>query len=165
MEPDRVFDGPRVSVIMPCRNGLPFLVEALGSLQAQTYENWELLFVDGASTDGSVEAVVAMFPDVYAYPPEPGDMPVFHQALSEVPISVRLIEPEYSPRYLWLDLTVEHLREAGADVQVRFLRQARAGFHFEPDPTAMEIETQSTFPALLRETLATMERSTQCTKR
>jgi len=76
MEPDRLSDGPRVSVIMPCRNGLPFLTDALRSLQAQTYENWELLFVDGASTDGSVEAVRARFPDarILAAPdvPPPG---------------------------------------------------------------------------------------------
>lgn len=52
-----------MSVILPCRNGLPFLSEALDSLRAQTYRKWELLFVDGGSTDGSVDAAVSAVPE------------------------------------------------------------------------------------------------------
>ena len=113
--------------------------------------------------EGRFLGVVVMFPDVYAYPPAPGEMPVFHPVLDDVPISIRFLEPEYSPRYLWLDLTVEHLRGAGADVQVRYLPRVRAGFHFEPEPTAREIELQSGFPALLRETLSSMGSTEGCT--
>lgn len=42
-----------VSVIMPCHNGASFLRQAVESVLAQTYSDWELLIIDDASTDGS----------------------------------------------------------------------------------------------------------------
>ena len=42
-----------VSIIMNCRNGEQFLRESLNSIIAQTYKNWELIFVDNMSTDNS----------------------------------------------------------------------------------------------------------------
>jgi glycosyltransferase involved in cell wall biosynthesis len=44
---------PLVSVIMNCYNGEPFLAEALESVRRQTYDHWEIVFWDNASTDGS----------------------------------------------------------------------------------------------------------------
>jgi glycosyltransferase involved in cell wall biosynthesis len=44
---------PLVSVIMNCYNGEKFLREAIDSVYAQTYKNWEIIFWDNASTDGS----------------------------------------------------------------------------------------------------------------
>ena len=44
-----------VSIIMNCYNGEKYLREALDSIQAQTYKNWELIFWDNQSTDKSVE--------------------------------------------------------------------------------------------------------------
>ena len=43
-----------VSVIMPCHNGSAFLRQAVDSVLTQTYQDWELLIIDDASTDGSV---------------------------------------------------------------------------------------------------------------
>ncbi|MDC0535725.1 glycosyltransferase [Francisellaceae bacterium] len=43
-----------VSVIMPNYNGAKFLADAIRSVQAQTYSNWELLIVDDYSDDQSV---------------------------------------------------------------------------------------------------------------
>jgi glycosyltransferase involved in cell wall biosynthesis len=42
---------PRVSIGLPVYNGMPFLVETLESLLAQTYADFELLISDNASTD------------------------------------------------------------------------------------------------------------------
>lgn len=42
-----------VSVIMPCYNAAPHLPASVGSLQAQTHTNWELVIVDDGSTDDS----------------------------------------------------------------------------------------------------------------
>lgn len=42
-----------VSVIMPCYNAAPHLPASVGSLQAQTRPNWELVIVDDGSTDDS----------------------------------------------------------------------------------------------------------------
>ena len=44
---------PRVSVIMNVRNGASFLREALDSVLAQTFQDWELIVWDDCSTDDS----------------------------------------------------------------------------------------------------------------
>jgi len=44
---------PLVSIIMNCRNGESYLREAIDSIYAQTYDNWEIVFFDNASTDNS----------------------------------------------------------------------------------------------------------------
>lgn len=42
---------PKVSVIIPVYNGEKFLSEAIESVMAQTYPDWEIIAVDGGSTD------------------------------------------------------------------------------------------------------------------
>ena len=42
---------PLVSVVVNCYNGEKYLKEALDSIYAQTYKNWEIIFWDNASTD------------------------------------------------------------------------------------------------------------------
>lgn len=44
---------PHVTVLVNCRNGEAYLVEALNSIFAQTYTDWEIVFWDNLSTDGS----------------------------------------------------------------------------------------------------------------
>ncbi len=44
---------PLVSVVMNCYNSDRFLKEAIDSIYAQTYQNWEIVFWDNASTDNS----------------------------------------------------------------------------------------------------------------
>lgn len=46
---------PAVSVIMNCYNGSEYLREALDSVYAQTIGDWEIVFWDNASTDGSAD--------------------------------------------------------------------------------------------------------------
>ena len=52
--PDKTLTDGLVSVIMPMHNSSCFLREAIESVQAQTYPDWELLIVDDASTDESI---------------------------------------------------------------------------------------------------------------
>lgn len=49
-----------VSVVMPVYNCADFIVETVRSLQAQTYEKWELVAVDDCSTDNSAEIVLSL---------------------------------------------------------------------------------------------------------
>ena len=44
---------PAVSVIMNCLNAEPYLREAIDSVVAQTYPDWEIIFWDNASRDAS----------------------------------------------------------------------------------------------------------------
>jgi len=46
---------PTVSILMNCLNGARYLREALDSVFAQTYTDWEILFWDDASTDESAK--------------------------------------------------------------------------------------------------------------
>jgi len=46
---------PLVSIIMNCYNGEKYLREAIDSIYAQTYQNWEIVFWDNLSTDNSAE--------------------------------------------------------------------------------------------------------------
>jgi glycosyltransferase involved in cell wall biosynthesis len=50
-----VKEEPKVSVIMNCLNGARYLSEAIDSVYAQNYDNWEVIFWDNASTDNSAE--------------------------------------------------------------------------------------------------------------
>ena len=45
---------PEISVITPAHNSEPWVDEALDSLQGQTFSDWELIFVDDGSTDGTL---------------------------------------------------------------------------------------------------------------
>lgn len=63
---------PLVSVIINCYNGEKYLREAIDSVMAQTYENWELVFWDNQSTDSTRE-IVESYGDSrihYFYAPE-----------------------------------------------------------------------------------------------
>lgn len=46
-----------VSIIMPSYNTAQYIGESIKSVQAQTYENWELIIVDDCSTDNTDTAV------------------------------------------------------------------------------------------------------------
>ena len=44
----------RVSVITPAHNSEAYLAEALRSVEAQTFTDWEVVVADDASSDGTV---------------------------------------------------------------------------------------------------------------
>lgn len=46
---------PKVSVLMPVRDGAEWLAEAIESVRVQTLEDWEILAVDDGSTDATRE--------------------------------------------------------------------------------------------------------------
>ena len=46
-----------VSIITPMYNSEKFIDATIQSVQSQTYQNWEMIIVDDASTDRSVEIV------------------------------------------------------------------------------------------------------------
>jgi glycosyltransferase involved in cell wall biosynthesis len=50
---------PSISVVLPTHNGAKFLDQAIGSVVAQTWEDWELLVVNDASTDSTAQKIEA----------------------------------------------------------------------------------------------------------
>lgn len=60
-------DKPLVSIIMNCYNSDKYLNEAIESVLAQTYENWEIIFWDNASTDKSPEIAKSFAPKLKYY--------------------------------------------------------------------------------------------------
>jgi teichuronic acid biosynthesis glycosyltransferase TuaG len=56
---DKPIQEPTVSVVMPVYNGEAFIADSIISVIHQSYQNWELIVVDDASVDTSVERVKA----------------------------------------------------------------------------------------------------------
>lgn len=48
---------PQLSVVMPVRNGLPFLDDSVRSILGQTFADFELIVLDDASTDATLAAL------------------------------------------------------------------------------------------------------------
>jgi glycosyltransferase involved in cell wall biosynthesis len=55
---------PLVSVVIPNWNGKKYLKDCIASLKIQTCDALEIIVVDNASSDGSVEYLEQTYPDV-----------------------------------------------------------------------------------------------------
>lgn len=51
---------PPVTVLMSVHNGMPFLREAVESIRAQTFRDFEFLILDDASTDGTADYLASL---------------------------------------------------------------------------------------------------------
>src|ERR1700750_1510306 len=51
---------PLVTVVIPTYNRLTLVQQAIASVIAQTYSNWELIIVDDGSDDGTREDIISM---------------------------------------------------------------------------------------------------------
>ena len=67
---------PLVSIIMNVRNGGAFLREALDSVMAQTFADWELIVWDDCSTDDSAKIVGQYHDQRIRYFLSPDDTPL-----------------------------------------------------------------------------------------
>jgi glycosyltransferase involved in cell wall biosynthesis len=57
---------PKISVIMNCYNGEEFVRQAIESVYAQTFTDWEIIFWDNCSTDGTAD-IAKSFDDKLRY--------------------------------------------------------------------------------------------------
>jgi len=51
-------DNPKISILTPIRNVAPYIAEMIESVLTQSFKNWELIIMDGASTDGTVPIIM-----------------------------------------------------------------------------------------------------------
>ncbi len=52
-----MLSNPLISVITPAYNSARYIEDAISSVQEQTFKNWEMVIVDDASTDSTVDRV------------------------------------------------------------------------------------------------------------
>lgn len=116
-EPLPSASAPEVSVLMACRDGLPFLREALDCLAAQTLGAWELILVDGGSSDGGVELARRYGPRVRIVSapdrPRPGEARNRAAALARAPL-LAFLDADDRWRRDKLERQVALLRRSGA---------------------------------------------------
>jgi glycosyltransferase involved in cell wall biosynthesis len=55
---------PFFSIVMPTYNRQDFLPKSIGSIQRQSYSNWELIIIDDASTDQTQEVLASYSTDI-----------------------------------------------------------------------------------------------------
>jgi glycosyltransferase involved in cell wall biosynthesis len=82
---------PKISVVLVEKNALPLIRGTLNSLRAQTFKDFEVVVVDGASTDGTVD--------------------VLHEAATDLPLRI-VSEPDRS----LADGFAKALRRATGDI-------------------------------------------------
>ncbi|PVE21373.1 hypothetical protein DC522_26885 [Microvirga sp. KLBC 81] len=58
-----ITQGPLISIVLPTRNRRDYVTNAIRSVLAQTYSNWELIVVDDGSTDGTFDMLAAEYSD------------------------------------------------------------------------------------------------------
>jgi len=49
---------PAIDVLLPVRNGMPFVGKAIESVRDQTFSDWRLLVIDHGSSDGSLDTAL-----------------------------------------------------------------------------------------------------------
>lgn len=59
IDPDPAGTAPLVSVVLPAYNHASYLMEAIESVRAQTWQDWELIVIDDGSTDDSWQLLQA----------------------------------------------------------------------------------------------------------
>lgn len=55
---------PHVSIILLNWNSADDTIDCLNSLQSLDYENYSIIVVDNASSDGSIESISAAYPEI-----------------------------------------------------------------------------------------------------
>lgn len=134
-----------VSIIMPAYNAERYVADAIGSVLAQTYPNWELVVVDDGSKDGTGEVVrglAARDERIRYVARENGGQAAARN--TGIRASRGTLVAFLDADDLWIEeklqLQLRALEETGADVL------SSNGFVFQDDDTSVEAYELSTVP-------------------
>ena len=58
---------PKISIIINCKNGEPFLEDTFKALDKQDFTDFEVIFYDSESSDNSIE-IRTLLPDDLIFP-------------------------------------------------------------------------------------------------
>ena len=75
---------PQITIILPVLNAMPFLTEALASLEIQTFRDFEVCLWDNGSTDGSLEEAHRWIPERLSGRVVSGNPLPLHQCLERM---------------------------------------------------------------------------------
>jgi len=157
---------PGVTWLLPVKNAMPYLPEALASIEAQTYRNWTVIAWDNGSTDGSLEVLNEWIPSrlpgvvVDSHPLGLGDSLAEMVKMADTELCARMdgddvCLPERLERQV--DFLVEHPEVAACgsavrrvDESGRVLSEGPFGFHDHDDIlNGMLVATQLAHPTVV----------------
>lgn len=164
-----------ISIVVPVYNAVPYLKDTFRSIQQQTYENWELLLVDDASTDNSVELIMQ---EISTWEASTGknNIRLYCQKENQGPATARNIGIHYAKgRYLVYQDADDVWDKNKLEKQLAFQKERNCAFSFTgyefADETAkrngkvVHVPEQITYrEALKNTTISTITVMFDCTK-
>ena len=136
MEHVRKVTNKRVMFIATGRTAIPVL---------RGLHKWQLNGGDSEALLG----VVFFSPKFFMETPDPGMAGELMPIVSASNLPLYIIQPDQSPWYWKLKMTVPSLESSGSDVYVRILRKVRDRYYFRPDATEREKRLTLHTPKLL----------------
>ncbi len=127
---------PTVSIIMPSYNAARFILASIASVVAQTFTDWELLIVDDASRDDTVEQIRAHYQHESRV-----RLTVLAQNQGAAVARNTAIEAARGRYIAFLDCD-DHWLPEKLEVQLRFMEQTGSSFTFTAYEKVLETGEQ-----------------------
>jgi glycosyltransferase involved in cell wall biosynthesis len=74
----------KISIVTVCRNAKATVGSTIDSVRSQVYGNIEHVFVDGASTDGTIDLIIASKPAAFVSEPDDG---IYYAMQKAIPLT------------------------------------------------------------------------------